>query len=51
MDQAAREAIADLCEVLGIDLTPERRSQLDGMKAEALAALRARLKVERGWPA
>jgi Uma2 family endonuclease len=46
---AAREAITDLCEVLGIELTPERRARLDAMEAEELAALRARIKSERSW--
>jgi hypothetical protein len=41
--------IEDLCEVLAIELTPERRAALDAMNVEALEALRERIKRERGW--
>lgn len=46
-----RQAVEDLCEVLGIELTPERRTQIAGMGADALDALRAALKKGRTWPA
>jgi hypothetical protein len=49
VDQVAREAIVDLCEVLEIELTPERRAQLEAMGAEELVALRARIKAARAW--
>ncbi len=43
-------AISDLCEVLGIPLTGDRRAQLLGLDLAALDALRQRIKAERAWP-
>ena len=53
-DERAREeelrvAIADLCEVLGIELTAERRARLKGLGLDDLRALRQQLKTNREW--
>jgi predicted transposase/invertase (TIGR01784 family) len=48
--EGRRQAIEDLCELLGIELTAERRAALVGMGAEALDELRGRIKSGRGWP-
>jgi len=45
----ARGTIRTLCEVYGIELTPERRAQLDGMTLPELREQVARIKRERGW--
>ncbi len=44
-----RQAIVDLCEVLGIELTPEREAQLRELDLEGLTALRVHLKRDRSW--
>ncbi len=46
----ARAALTDLCEVLGIELTAERRAHLDRLDLAGLAALRAQIKEHRTWP-
>ncbi len=46
----ARTALADLCEVLGIELTEERHAYLDGLDLPGLSALRAQIKERRAWP-
>lgn len=48
--QQAREAVLDLAEAYGIELTPERRRQVDEASPEELQALRAALKARRTWP-
>lgn len=45
-----REALADLCEVLGVELTNERREHLARFELEALRALWAHLKAHKTWP-
>lgn len=45
-----REAVEDLCELLGVELTGERRAQVERLDLEGLEALRAHLKLHRGWP-
>jgi hypothetical protein len=45
-----RAAIEDLCELLSIELTVERREWLATQNAAALDALRAALKRDRRWP-
>jgi hypothetical protein len=45
-----RAAILDLCELLGIELTGERRARLEAMGAGELEALRQALKQQRRWP-
>jgi hypothetical protein len=46
----AREAVKDLCEVLGIELSPERQQGLEKLDLPALSALRKHLKQHRAWP-
>ncbi len=48
--QDAREAIADLCEVLTIPLTPDRLAHLASLDLPALRELRALLKQRKTWP-
>ena len=48
--QTAREAVEDLCEVLGVELTEERRAHLLRLDLPALLSLRAHLKTHRSWP-
>lgn len=45
-----RTAVADLCEVLGVSLTPMRRARLATMGINELEALREGLKQTRRWP-
>jgi predicted transposase/invertase (TIGR01784 family) len=47
---AARSAVLDLCEVLGIEPTEPQRASLDAMSLSELDALRATIKRERKWP-
>ena len=44
-----RRGIETACELLGIELGPERRAQMDKLDAASLEALLARLRVERRW--
>jgi predicted transposase/invertase (TIGR01784 family) len=46
-----RAAVADLCEVLGVELTEARKAQLAGLEVAGLEALRLHLKQHRSWPA
>lgn len=46
-----RQALLDLCEVLGIEVTAERHAALAGMDLTQLGALRVHLKQQRAWPA
>nr|MCU0654714.1 Uma2 family endonuclease [Polyangiaceae bacterium] len=48
--QQAREAVVDLCELLAIDLDPQRLATLAQASTEELLALRATLKASRRWP-
>jgi Uma2 family endonuclease len=45
----AREAIVDLCELLSIEVTPERRAHLDSLDLDGLRTLRATLKTRKAW--
>lgn len=45
-----RQALVDLCEVLGIELTEERRGHLSGLDMDGLAGFRDQLKRARAWP-
>lgn len=45
-----RVAITDLCEVLGVALTPGQRQHLAGLDLDGLEALRLHLKQHRAWP-
>jgi Uma2 family endonuclease len=47
--KTAREAIVDLCELLGLELTSERRAELDSLDLEGLRTLRATLKTRKAW--
>lgn len=42
--------ILEVCELLGIDVTPERQAFLDGLNREGLAQLRQQIKTTRAWP-
>ncbi|XXX78780.1 Uma2 family endonuclease [Sorangium sp. So ce134] len=48
--QGLRAAVKDVCELLGIALSPEREAALDAMDEAALGALREHLKHHRRWP-
>ncbi|MEZ4301371.1 MAG: hypothetical protein R3B70_40935 [Polyangiaceae bacterium] len=45
-----RQAIADLCEVLGIEIDPTRRAHLERLDEGELDALRDTLKRSKRWP-
>ena len=45
-----REAIVDICEVVGLDVGEPRLAQLDAMGTEALVALKRHAKAHRAWP-
>ncbi|WP_437815762.1 Uma2 family endonuclease [Sorangium sp. So ce1078] len=45
-----RAAVRDVCELLGIELSPEREAALEAMDEAALGALREQLKRDRRWP-
>ncbi|KYF53742.1 hypothetical protein BE08_09485 [Sorangium cellulosum] len=47
--QGLRAAVRDLCEVLGIALSPERNAAIEAMAGPELTALREQLKRERRW--
>jgi flagellar biosynthesis/type III secretory pathway protein FliH len=49
-EAALREAILDLCEVLGLAVTEERRADLQARDLPGLDALRTHLKTHRAWP-
>lgn len=46
-----RQAVYDLCEVLGIEMTQERSVAVEGLDLNGLEALRGHLKKARAWPA
>jgi hypothetical protein len=48
--RVARQAILDLCEVLGLAVTEERRADLQARDLPGLDALRTHLKTHRAWP-
>jgi hypothetical protein len=49
-ESSLRQAIEDLCELLGIELTDVRRAQLEALDLAALDAVRVALKQKRAWP-
>ncbi len=49
-EAALREALVDLCEVLGLAMTAEQRADLDARDLPGLDALRTHLKQHRAWP-
>jgi hypothetical protein len=46
----ARATILDLCDVLAIEVTSERRAGMDAMGREELDALRSTIRTRRCWP-
>lgn len=44
------EGIVVACELLGIELTPERRARMNELDASGLEALLAQLRAERRFP-
>jgi predicted transposase/invertase (TIGR01784 family) len=49
-EQGLRFGIEALCNVLAIDLTNERRRQMDGLDADGLTTLFTRLQQQKTWP-
>lgn len=49
-EQGLRQAILDVCELVGVEVTDARRAALETMNAKALDALRIVLKRDRQWP-
>lgn len=45
-----QQGISTACELLGIELTPERRARMNELDAAGLDALLAGLRTERRWP-
>jgi hypothetical protein len=45
-----RQTITDLCEVFGIEVTPERITHIESLDQRALEALRLVIKRQRAWP-
>ncbi len=50
LEEGLREAIGDMCELLGIELTAPRRALLETLDTAALKSFRDRLKASRAWP-
>jgi len=48
-EEGLREGVEALCEVLGVELTEERRRELANLDTAKLAALLARLGERRSW--
>ena len=48
--KGVRMAVADLCEVLGITLTPAQQEYLAGLDLAGIEGLRQHLKQHRAWP-
>jgi flagellar biosynthesis/type III secretory pathway protein FliH len=46
----AREAVKDLCELLGVEVNAERGQALEQMDLAGLSALRKHVKQHRSWP-
>ena len=49
-EEGLRESIVALCEVFGLDLSAERKRELQALDAWGLKALMVRLRAERRWP-
>jgi flagellar biosynthesis/type III secretory pathway protein FliH len=45
-----RRSLADLCELLGIEMTDQRRELVIASDLAGLEELRNRIKQQRGWP-
>ncbi len=50
-ERVVRQVILDLCELLGLEVSSERRTRLDSLPLEELDALRQQIKQQRAWPA
>jgi hypothetical protein len=50
-ERSLREAIGDLCELLGLALSAAQQGQLASLDLTSLEALRAHLKTHKTWPA
>jgi hypothetical protein len=48
--EGLREAVRDLCAVLGIELSAQREESLGTMHLTDLIAMREHLKRDRRWP-
>jgi hypothetical protein len=48
--EGLRAAVADLCELLGIEVTEARKAHLADLNVAGLEALRLHLKLHRSWP-
>jgi hypothetical protein len=46
----ARQAILDLCDVLAVEITTERRARMEPMTSKELDALRSAIRTQRRWP-
>jgi len=49
MKEGLRQTIRDLCDVLGLEMPPERHAELERLDADALSALRDRIKSTKSW--
>jgi predicted transposase/invertase (TIGR01784 family) len=49
-EQGLRQGIEALCDAFGIDLSAERKSELQSLDAARLKGLLAKLRTERRWP-
>jgi Uma2 family endonuclease len=49
--EGLRRGVEALCDVLGVAITPARRTRLDGMRAAELEALVEALRRSKRWPA
>jgi hypothetical protein len=45
-----RRSLADLCELVGIEMTDQRRELVNTSDLAGLEELRNRIKQQRGWP-
>jgi hypothetical protein len=50
LEARARGAILDLCDVLAIEVTTERRARMGAMTSEELDELRSAIRAQRRWP-
>lgn len=50
VEKTLRQAVMDLCEVVGVEITPQRRAQIQELDMEGLERLRQGLKQTRAWP-
>jgi hypothetical protein len=48
--QELREAVVDLCELVGIAVDAERLARLETSSVEALVELKRHVKLHRAWP-